>query len=56
MMLLISASYAQKPEIFSENSKAIKGYDPVAYFPKSNPVMGKEEFKFIHESVNGLDG
>ena len=34
----------RKPSIFSENGIAIRGYDPVAYFPESKPVSGNSEF------------
>ena len=30
-------TFIQKAEIFSQNDKAIKGYDPVAYFVDANP-------------------
>ena len=36
-------SYAQKPEIFSTEYGAIKGYDPVAYFKEGKPVKGKKQ-------------
>ena len=48
LTLVISLAFAQKPEVFSQNGKAIKGYDPVAYFTDSKPVMGKDEFKTAH--------
>lgn len=34
---------ARKPEIYSTGGAAIGGYDPVAYFTDSEPVMGREE-------------
>ncbi|SFT89650.1 YHS domain-containing protein [Algoriphagus locisalis] len=52
LMTLISVSYAQKAEVFSQNDKAIKGYDPVAYFTDSKPVLGKDEFKFTQNGAN----
>ena len=52
LVLLTTLAYAQKSEIFSQNDKAIKGYDPVAYFAESKPVMGKEEFKISVAGAN----
>lgn len=52
LMLLICVAFAQKPEVFSQDDKAIKGYDPVAYFTDSKPVKGKDEFKFTHARAN----
>lgn len=45
-------SHAQKSEIFAPDNKAIKGYDPVAYFTKSQPVKGMETFKLNHGGVD----
>lgn len=36
---------AQQPEIFSKNSLAINGYDPVAYFTEGKPVKGNDSLK-----------
>ncbi|WP_223275908.1 YHS domain-containing (seleno)protein [Algoriphagus aquimarinus] len=52
LMLLIFKAYAQKAEVFSQNDKAIKGYDPVAYFTDSKPVVGEKEFKLSHDGAN----
>ena len=41
---------AQKPEVFSTDAGAIGGYDPVAFFKESKPVVGKKEFS---QSWNG---
>lgn len=37
---------AQKPEIFSSDGVAIRGYDPVAYFTDHKPVKGSASFKY----------
>ncbi len=34
--------HAQKSAIYVANGKAIKGYDPVAFFTQMKPVMGKD--------------
>lgn len=43
---------AQKPEVFSTEAGAIGGYDPVAFFKESKPVLGAKELVF---SWNGAD-
>lgn len=35
-------TYAQKSQIYIVNGKAIKGYDPVAFFTDAKPVMGQD--------------
>jgi YHS domain-containing protein len=37
---------AQKAAVFEKSDKAIRGYDPVAYFTEGKPVQGKEEFVY----------
>ncbi|MEO7991099.1 MAG: YHS domain-containing (seleno)protein [Chryseolinea sp.] len=37
---------AQKAEVFSTSSGAIKGYDPVAYFTVGKPVKGDPKISF----------
>ncbi|WDZ99466.1 YHS domain-containing (seleno)protein [Mucilaginibacter sp. SJ] len=39
-------AYAQQSEIFAPGGKAIKGYDPVAFFKESKPVKGSEKFQY----------
>lgn len=38
--------FAQKSQVFIESGKAIRGYDPVAYFSEQKPVLGKETYKY----------
>ena len=45
-MLIGIASHAQKAEVFSTSSGAIRGYDPVAYFKVGKPVMGDPKISF----------
>ncbi len=40
------AIMAQKPEVFSTEAGAIQGYDPVAFFKESKPVLGLKEFSY----------
>jgi YHS domain-containing protein len=37
---------AQKSPVFEQSGKAIRGYDPVAYFTEEKPVPGKDEFVY----------
>lgn len=37
---------AQKSPVFILNGKAIRGYDPVAFFTESKPVKGKDSLTF----------
>jgi len=34
--------HAQKSSVYVAGGKAIKGYDPVAFFTESKPMMGKD--------------
>lgn len=36
------SSFAQKSSAFIQSGKAIRGYDPVAYFTEGKPVMGTD--------------
>ena len=43
--LLVSiACVAQKSATFTHDGKAIRGYDPVAYFTAGKPVKGNDQF------------
>jgi YHS domain-containing protein len=44
LSLLPLFSFAQTSEVFSNESGAIKGYDPVAFFTESKAVKGTKEF------------
>ncbi|HTI12871.1 MAG TPA: hypothetical protein VL832_30105, partial [Puia sp.] len=37
---------AQTSEIFAPGGKAIKGYDPVAFFKESKPVKGADSLSY----------
>jgi YHS domain-containing protein len=37
-------AFSQQPEVFSTDAGALQGYDPVAFFKESKPVMGNKEF------------
>lgn len=44
LSFLPGAALAQQPEIFSDRTGAIRGYDPVAYFTQRAPVKGSPQF------------
>ena len=44
--------FAQKSPVFEQSGKAIRGYDPVAYFNEAKPVMGKDELVYIWNNSN----
>lgn len=55
LILLITAlqfAQAQESEIFAPKTKAIRGYDPVAYFTKGEPVKGVEANKLSYGGVD----
>jgi len=55
MVLFISFQVkAQKEEVFTSHSQAIKGYDPVAYFKEAKPVKGSDEYSFKWKDANWL--
>src|SRR5258708_8686881 len=45
---------AQKAEVFAPGGKAIKGYDPVAFFKQSKPVMGADSLSYTYKDVQWL--
>lgn len=48
VIVLITTTHAkaQKEEVFTSHSQAIRGYDPVAYFKENKPVKGSEDYSF----------
>lgn len=54
LLVIASSSNAQKSEIFAPAGKAIKGYDPVAFFTESKPVMGTDSLYYAYKGVNWL--
>lgn len=55
-ILLISTTIAQaqKSEVFITDGKAIKGYDPVAFFKESKPVKGVESLTYQYNDATWL--
>lgn len=52
VLLLGVNAVAQKSEIFIQSGKAIRGYDPVAYFTESKPVKGNEQLVYKWNNAN----
>lgn len=46
LVLTVASVNAQKSAVFEKSDKAIRGYDPVAYFTESRPVKGSEDFVY----------
>lgn len=45
---------AQKSEIFVSSGKAIKGFDPVAFFKDAKAVKGKDSLTFTYKNATWL--
>jgi len=45
---------AQQSEIFVTGGKAIKGYDAVAFFTDSKPVMGADSLSYMYKGATWL--
>jgi YHS domain-containing protein len=45
---------AQKSEVFVSGGKAIKGYDPVAFFTESKPVKGADSLSYQWKEATWL--
>lgn len=52
LILIGITACTTKPEVFSTNEGAIRGYDPVTYFTSDNPEKGSKQFVYQH---NGAD-
>lgn len=46
VLTVITQVHAQKAEVYSPGGKAIKGYDPVAFFTDAKPVMGADSLTY----------
>ncbi|MDR3712650.1 MAG: YHS domain-containing (seleno)protein [Puia sp.] len=54
MLTAVCSIRAQKAEVFAVNGKAIKGYDAVAFFTVSKPVMGQDSLSYTWKDVAWL--
>ncbi len=53
-LFTIVQAKAQKSEIFAPGGKAIKGYDPVAFFKESKPVKGADSLSYSWKEATWL--
>jgi len=53
-LLSIAGVKAQKQEVFAPNGKAINGYDAVAFFRQSMPVMGSDSLSYMYKDAKWL--
>ena len=53
-MAFVSQVQAQRSEVYAPGGKAIKGYDPVAFFQNSRPVMGADRLSFSWKGATWL--
>jgi YHS domain-containing protein len=53
-LFTIVQAQAQKSEIFATGGKAIKGYDPVAFFTASKPVKGADSLAYQWKEATWL--
>ncbi|HEX3934214.1 MAG TPA: YHS domain-containing (seleno)protein [Puia sp.] len=54
ILAVIGHVHAQKTEVYSPGGKAIKGYDPVAFFTDSKPVMGADSLSYSWNGATWL--
>jgi len=54
ILTLMAHVRAQKAEVYSPGGKAIKGYDPVAFFTDSKPVMGTDSLSYSWNGATWL--
>jgi YHS domain-containing protein len=54
LFLTACGTNAQKKEIFSPEGKAIKGYDPVAFFREQKAVKGSEALSYTWKDAQWL--
>lgn len=54
LLITVVSTKAQKNEVYTVEGKAIKGYDPVAFFKESKPVKGADSLSFTYKDVQWL--
>src|SRR5882757_2052460 len=54
ILAVMAQVHAQKAEVYSPGGKAIKGYDPVAFFMVSKPVMGADSLSYSWNGATWL--
>jgi len=51
LLFTVSLAHAQKSAIFCTSGKAIKGYDPVAFFKEAKPVKGADSLSYTYNDA-----
>ena len=51
ILAAVFGANAQKNEVYAPKGNAINGYDPVAFFTMSKPVMGSDDYTFMYKDV-----
>lgn len=54
LLVIVSTAYSQQSEIFAPNGKAIKGYDPVAFFKTSKAIPGSDSLVYDYKGAKWL--
>jgi len=54
VLFSVASVRAQKEEVFAPGGKAINGYDAVAFFKQSKPVMGSDSLSYMYKDVKWL--
>jgi hypothetical protein len=54
IFLATVSAHAQQSEVFAPGGKAIKGFDPVAFFMDAKPIMGADSLSCKWKDVNWL--
>jgi YHS domain-containing protein len=48
----VTTAFAQQSTVFAPSGKAIRGYDPVAYFTEGKPVQGDSTLSYNYQGAN----
>ena len=49
--LSFTTAFAQQSPVFVQSGKAIRGYDPVAYFTEAKPVLGDSAITYSYRGA-----
>lgn len=51
-LLCANTAFAQQSAVFAPDGKALRGYDPVAYFTLSQPTKGDSTIRFAYQGAD----
>ncbi|GAA4406443.1 hypothetical protein GCM10023187_25890 [Nibrella viscosa] len=51
-LFAVTTTFAQTSPVFAPEGKAIRGYDPVAYFTESKPVPGDANISYNYQGAD----